>query len=106
MKVAGLFPVALVAALLGPGASGAAQDVEALADKHRCFMCHSVEQKLVGPAFRDVARRYKDDAQAVDRLAAKVRRGGSGNWGQVSMPPNNVSETDVRTLLRWVLSSS
>lgn len=79
--------------------------MEALADKYRCSTCHRVEAKHVGPAFRDVARRYKDDPAAMDRLTAKVRRGGNGNWGRISMPANDVSDTDLRALLRWVLAS-
>ena len=56
--------------------------------------------------FGDVARRYKDDPQAMERLARKVRRGGNGNWCSVSMPANDVSESDLRALLRWVLGSA
>jgi cytochrome c len=89
-----------------PGEARSQQDAEALADKYNCFMCHRVEEKRVGPAFRDVARRYKDDPQAMDRLAKKVRRGGNGNWGSVSMPANEVSDGDLRALLRWVLGSA
>lgn len=102
-----LLMVLAVAGCLQPGAPArAAEPVEALADRYNCFMCHRVEEKLVGPAFRDVARRYKDDAAAMERLMAKVRRGGNGNWGTVSMPPNDVGEADLKVLLRWVLARS
>jgi cytochrome c len=59
----------------------------------------------VGPAFREVAQRYKDDAQAQDRLVSKVRNGGRGNWGKIPMPANDVSEGELRALVRWVLAS-
>ena len=96
--------LALAAALLAaPSATFAQADPEDLADKYRCFICHNVEEKRVGPAFRDVARRYKDDAAAFEKLMTKVRRGGNGNWGKTSMPANDVNEADLRTLLRWVL---
>jgi len=96
--------IVLAGALLAaPGAAFGQEDVEALADKYNCFMCHRVDASLVGPAFRDVARRYKEDPRALEKLSAKVRRGGSGNWGTLSMPANDVREADLRTLLRWVL---
>ncbi|MND04345.1 Cytochrome c-551 precursor [compost metagenome] len=60
----------------------------------------------VGPAFREVARRYKDDAQATDKLVAKVKSGGRGNWGKIPMPANDLSEGDLRTLVRWVLGTA
>ncbi|HEX5128940.1 MAG TPA: c-type cytochrome [Usitatibacter sp.] len=98
--------LALVALAALAGNARAQQDAEALADKYNCSMCHRVDERRVGPAFRDVARRYKDDPQAMERLAKKVRRGGNGNWGSVSMPANDVSESDLRALLRWVLGSA
>ena len=102
-----LATLALSLGLAMPGIVSAQQpDVEALADKYRCFMCHRVEEKRVGPAFREVARRYKGDPQAMERLARKVRRGGNGNWGSVSMPSNDVDDKDLRILLRWVLDSA
>ena len=96
--------IALLGLLLAAALAARAQsDPEDLADKYRCFICHNVEEKRVGPAFRDVARRYKDDAAAFEKLMTKVRRGGNGNWGKTSMPANDVNEADLRTLLRWVL---
>ena len=78
---------------------------EELAKKSNCLSCHGIEQKLVGPAFKDVAAKYKDDAAAVDMLLDKVKNGGSGNWGDIPMPPNpTVSEEDARTLVEWVLA--
>lgn len=78
---------------------------EALAKKYACTACHAVDKKLVGPAYKDVAAKYKGDAKAEAKLAEKVKKGGSGVWGQVPMPPNpNVPDADVAKLVKWVLS--
>ena len=78
---------------------------EAMAKKNGCFACHSVDKKIVGPAYKDVAAKYKGDATAVDTLTKKVLAGGGGVWGQVPMPPNvAVSPADARKLVEWILS--
>lgn len=77
---------------------------EELAKKNACTACHSVDRKLVGPAYKDVAAKYKGNAKAQAMLEEKVKKGGVGNWGQVPMPPNpNVKDEDVKTLVKWVL---
>lgn len=78
---------------------------EAMAKKNGCFACHTVDKKLVGPAYKDVAAKYKGDATAVDTLTKKVLEGGGGVWGQVPMPPNvAVSPDNARKLVEWILS--
>ena len=78
---------------------------EELAKKHACFACHSVDKKLVGPAYKEVAAKYRGDAGAEAKLVDKVKKGSQGTWGQVPMPPNaNVPDGDVRTLVKWILS--
>ncbi|HYC38765.1 MAG TPA: c-type cytochrome [Usitatibacter sp.] len=78
---------------------------EALAKKHACTACHAIDKKLVGPAYKDVAAKYKGDAKAEAMLAEKVKKGSVGVWGQVPMPPNaGVPDADVKTLVKWVLS--
>ena len=78
---------------------------EALAKKYNCLACHSVDKKIVGPAYKDVAAKYKGDAGAEARLVAKVKNGGSGVWGPIPMPPNSsVPDADVKALVKWVLS--
>lgn len=95
-------PVAEAPAAPAPAADG---DVVALATKSGCLACHQVEVKVVGPAYKDVAAKYKGDAGALDMLVAKVKAGGSGVWGPVPMPPNpQVPEADIRTIVEWVLS--
>lgn len=78
---------------------------QALATSKNCMACHAVDKKLVGPAFKDVAAKYKGDKSAVDKLAAKVIKGGAGVWGPVPMPANpQVNDAEAHKLVAWVLS--
>jgi cytochrome c len=82
----------------------------ALAKKSGCLACHSVEKKIVGPAWKDVAKRYKGDAGAKANLIAKVKKGGKGNWtdvvGKAVMPPYSprVSDANIEKLVDFVLA--
>lgn len=95
----------LLVTLLGlSGAAPALADL-ALATSKNCMSCHQVERKVLGPAFKDIAAKYRGNAAAGDLLADKIRKGGSGVWGPVPMPANNqVSEADAKKLSAWVLS--
>ena len=76
---------------------------EALAKKHNCTACHSVDKKIVGPAYTDVAAKYKGQDVAA-KLEEKVKKGGRGVWGPIPMPPNAaVPDADIKTLVAWVL---
>ncbi len=77
---------------------------EALAKAKNCLSCHAIDKKLVGPAYKDVAAKYKGDKNAPAMLAAKVKAGGKGTWGQIPMPPNNVTDDEAKKLVAWVLS--
>ena len=78
---------------------------EELAKKNACNACHAVDKKIVGPAFREVADKYRGNPKAEAMLVDKVKKGGVGTWGQVPMPPNaQVKDEDVKTLVKWVLS--
>jgi cytochrome c len=100
--------IAMVAggALLSLGLAGNAAADEALATAKGCMACHKVDTKLVGPAYKEVAAKYKGDATAEDKLVTKVLEGGVGVWGQVPMIPNKAttSPEEARTLVKWVLS--
>lgn len=80
-----------------------------LVKKSGCLECHSVDKKVIGPAFRDIAARYKDNARARDALIEKVKKGGKGNWTDVTsgvpMPPHSprISDADIKRLVDWVL---
>lgn len=92
------------AAAAAPAAAPAADDPHALAQASGCLGCHQVDTKVVGPAYKDIAAKYKGDAGALDMLMKKVMDGGSGTWGQVPMPPNaHVGEEKIRTIVTWVL---
>jgi cytochrome c len=84
----------------------AAQAEEALAKKYACTACHVVRgARTVGPAYADVANKYAGQKDAEAKLAEKVKKGGTGVWGQVPMPPNpNVSDADLSALVKWILS--
>ncbi len=74
--------------------------------KDGCAACHAVDKKIVGPAYNDVAAKYKGDAGALARLVQKVKSGGSGVWGSVPMPPNAqvASDEDIKALVSWILT--
>lgn len=92
-------------------AAGAAFSAEALANPQlakskNCMACHAVDNKIVGPAFKDVAKKYAGQKDAETKLTQKVLDGGGGVWGAVPMPANKgqVSEAEARQLVKWVLS--
>ncbi len=78
---------------------------QALATAKNCMACHAIDKKLVGPAYKDVATKYAGQKDAVDKLSAKIMKGGSGVWGPVPMPANTqVNEAEAKKLAAWVLS--
>jgi cytochrome c len=95
-----LFVLAAVSALSGPALAD-----QALATAKNCMACHAIDKKLVGPAYKDVAAKYAGQKDAVDKLAAKIMKGGSGVWGPVPMPANaQVNEAEAKKLAAWVLT--
>jgi cytochrome c len=84
--------------------SAHAVDPQTLVQTKNCLACHAVDTKLVGPSFKDVAIKYKNDKTAEDKLVKKVIAGGSGVWGQMPMPPNSLTDAEARILVQWVLS--
>ncbi|SRR6266446_5452343 len=91
--------------LLASPSQAATTDAAAtqLAAKYNCQACHAPDKKLVGPAYRDVAKKYAGDKTARARLEQKVKSGGGGVWGTIPMPPNNVPDADLKTLVEWIL---
>jgi len=95
----------IAAAGLMAAGSAMAADMPALAKKSGCTACHSIEKKIVGPAWQDVANKYKGDADAVGKLSTKISKGGSGAWGAVPMPPQpKLSEAEAKELAVFVMS--
>lgn len=82
-----------------------AQAAEALAKTSGCLVCHTVDKKLVGPAYTEIAAKYRNDKSAPAKLAQKVKEGGKGVWGDIPMAPNaHVKDADIKTLVDWILS--
>jgi cytochrome c len=97
-----LMMTAAAAALL---LSGAASANQALAQKNACLSCHGVDKNIVGPAYKEVAKKYAGDKTAKAKLVAKVKAGGKGVWGEIPMPPNpGVKTEDAEKIIEWVLS--
>jgi cytochrome c len=96
-------PPPAAAAAAEPAATGPLPVERLLADLG-CVACHTSDKQLVGPAFREVAARYRTDAGAASRLAVKIREGGAGAWGPVPMPPNpQIADADLKRIVGWVL---
>ena len=94
----------ILAAGLTVSGSALAADMPATAKKNNCTACHAIDKKVVGPAWVEVAKKYKGDAGAADRLSAKITKGGSGVWGSMPMPPNpKVSDADMKELVGFIL---
>jgi cytochrome c len=85
--------------------SGSAMANADLAKAKNCMTCHSVDNKILGPSFKEVAKKYAGDKTAEAKLITKVMKGGSGVWGAVPMPANGqVSPAEAKTLVTWILS--
>ena len=105
MNIQRIFIVAAALGTLALSTTAAAQDAAKLAQEKACLACHAIDKKVVGPAYKEVAAKYKVDKNAEVNLAKKIRAGGVGVWGQVPMPPNTtVNEKEAVILAKWVLS--
>jgi cytochrome c len=93
---------ALAASVAEAGVSDA--DAAKLMAKYNCQACHTVDKKLVGPAFRDIAKKYSGDSAAEQKLEGKVKSGSTGVWGAIPMPPNAVPPADLTALVQWIVS--
>ena len=80
---------------------------EKLAQSKACMACHAVDKKMVGPAYQEVAKKYASDKDAVTKLAASIKAGGSGKWGPVPMPAQaGLTDAEAKTLATWVLAQT
>lgn len=85
--------------------AGAAQADEKLAQSSGCMTCHGIDKKIIGPAYKDVANKYRGQKGAEADLFKKVKGGSKGVWGDIPMPPNaHVKDEDIKSLVQWVLS--
>ena len=106
MKIPYLLCAAAVAATVGSGAHAAdAKSGEALARASGCFACHSLDKKLIGPGYKEIADKYRGNKAAEADLAKKVKDGSKGVWGDIQMPANaHVKDEDIRAMVQWILS--
>ena len=90
---------------LGLTAGAHAQDAAKLAQEKACLACHQIDKKLVGPGYKEIAKKYTGNKTAEATLIKKVREGGTGVWGQIPMPPNTgVNDKEAQILVKWILS--
>ena len=95
----------LAASTLAVASAAAADQLEDMMKKNGCNACHSEDKKVIGPSYEDVAAKYKGDAGAAAKLADKVKKGGSGVWGQIPMPPNSqVNDADIKKMVELILA--
>jgi cytochrome c551/c552 len=87
--------------------AAATVDVRAIATQNACLACHGVDQRVVGPSFREIAAKYQGDANAATHVAVKVKNGGVGTWGQVPMPAQgHVKDEQIKQLVDWILAGA
>ena len=95
----------LAAATLMAAGSAVADELEDMMKKNGCNACHAEDKKVIGPSYKDVAAKYKGDATAVAKLTDKVKKGGSGVWGPIPMPPNTaVKDPDITKMVELILA--
>ncbi|UVL42432.1 c-type cytochrome [Pseudomonas sp. B21-040] len=87
-----------------PAAPAAKVDAMALLQSNGCLACHSIDQKVVGPAYHAVAAKYAGDPQALVKVASSIQHGGTGKWGNIPMPPfAQISPDNLQTLATFIL---
>ena len=100
------FWVGLAATVSILAANSAMADGEEIAKANACLACHSVDKKIMGPAYKEVAAKYKGDKEAKTKLFDKIKKGGSGVWGAIPMPPNpTIKDADLKTVIDWILAA-
>jgi cytochrome c len=87
------------------GATAASEKGLELIGSNDCMTCHALDHKVIGPAYKDVAKKYEDNKTVEDTLISKIKRGGMGNWGNIPMTPHpDLSEADAREMVKYILS--
>jgi cytochrome c len=91
--------------VLGVLSAGTAAATEKLAQSSGCMTCHAMDRKAIGPGYKEIAAKYRNEKGAEAKLIQKVKAGGAGVWGPAPMPPNpHVKEDDIKTMVQWILS--
>jgi len=91
-----------------PAATGGTIDNEkalTLIGSNDCMTCHAIDRKVIGPAYKDVAKKYEDTPATVDTLISKIKKGGTGNWGNLVMTPHpDLPDADAKIMVQYILS--
>ena len=97
-----------IAALAFSASNSYAATGAELAQKNNCMACHSIDKKIIGPSYKDVAKKYKGNTDAVAMLSKKIKDGSTGVWGPIPMPANGtkVSDADIKVLAEWVMATN
>lgn len=99
MKTHHLMVLALAAVAAAPAMASAE-----LAKTKNCMACHAIDNKIVGPGFKEIAAKYAGQKGMEAKLATKIVQGGAGAWGTMPMPPNALSPAEAASLAKWVLA--
>jgi cytochrome c len=103
----GVLLTLLAAVVLPAQAAPDAAAALSIVQKNNCLSCHAVDSQVVGPAYREITKKYHGDATAPDKLFTKVRNGGAFVWGEVPMPANpTISDADLHTVIAWILAGA
>ena len=103
LKITFSLALGLICVVIG----SAAHASEALAKKHGCSGCHAVDEKLVGPAFKDIGKKYATDKDAEATIIQTIQKGSVGKWGKIPMSANeNVGDADAKALAVWILATA
>ncbi len=95
----------VIMAGVGSAYAGDSQDVKELVQASGCLSCHAVDEKIVGPAFKDVVAKYKGDPDAIANISQSIKNGSRGKWGRMAMPAHaSLSSEELKTLATWVMS--
>lgn len=105
MKTVFMAFVAAAGLMLAGGVQADPKAGEALTKSSGCIACHQMDKKVVGPAFKDIAAKYRNDKGAEAALVKKVKAGGKGVWGEMIMPPNaHIKDDDIKSMVQWILT--
>ena len=97
--------ILVLAATMTAAGAAAADELEDMMKKNGCNACHAEDKKVIGPSYKEVANKYRGDASAVAKLSDKVKKGGSGVWGPVPMPPNTqAKDADIKKMVELILA--
>lgn len=106
MKYKFLLTSLLVVASVSNVYADDAEDVKELVQASGCLSCHAIDEKIVGPAFKDVVAKYSSDPDAVATISQSIKNGSRGKWGRMAMPSHSsLSSEELKTLATWVMST-